>query len=57
VIKVPEGVPDEEALYVSDILVTSYNQVVDSGVKKGDIVGIWGAGAIGKPTHSAANPL
>lgn len=47
VIKVPDSVPDEEALYLSDILVTSYHQVADAGVKEGDIVGIWGVGAIG----------
>ncbi|KAK4046476.1 hypothetical protein OIO90_006560, partial [Microbotryomycetes sp. JL221] len=46
-LKIPDSVPDESALYLSDILVTSYHQVVDSGVKEGDIVGIWGAGAIG----------
>ncbi|ORY64738.1 GroES-like protein [Leucosporidium creatinivorum] len=46
-LKIPEGVPDETALYLSDVLVTSYHQVMDSGVKEGDIVGIWGLGAIG----------
>ncbi|KAK4702647.1 hypothetical protein P7C70_g3575, partial [Phenoliferia sp. Uapishka_3] len=46
-LKIPEGVPDEAALYLSDVLVTSYHCVVDTGVKKGDIVGIWGAGPIG----------
>ncbi|CEQ38831.1 SPOSA6832_00302 [Sporobolomyces salmonicolor] len=42
VIKIPDSVPDEDALYLSDILF-----VTDSGVKEGDIVGIWGCGAIG----------
>ncbi|KAL8276937.1 hypothetical protein RQP46_010665 [Phenoliferia psychrophenolica] len=46
-LKIPDGVPDEQALYLSDVLVTSYNCVVDTGVKKGDIVGVWGAGPIG----------
>ncbi|KAI8817669.1 chaperonin 10-like protein [Fimicolochytrium jonesii] len=46
-IKVPDSVPDEEALYISDILVTSFHQVSDAGVKENDIVGIWGCGAIG----------
>ena len=31
-------------LYLSDVLATSYHCAVDTGVKKGDIVGIWGAG-------------
>ncbi|GAA5994672.1 hypothetical protein JCM5350_000374 [Sporobolomyces pararoseus] len=47
VVKVPENVADEDALYVSDILVTSYHQVEDTGVKEGDVVAIYGAGAIG----------
>lgn len=29
------------------VSVTSYHCVADSGVKEGDIVGIWGVGAIG----------
>lgn len=46
-LKIPSEVPDENALYLSDVLVTSYHCVVDTGVKEGDIVGIWGAGPIG----------
>ncbi|GAA5857052.1 hypothetical protein JCM8547_007933 [Rhodosporidiobolus lusitaniae] len=46
-IKVPEGVADEDALYISDSLTTSFHQVEDTGVKEGDIVGIWGVGVIG----------
>jgi len=46
-LKIPENVPDEKALYLSDVLSTSYHCVVDTGVKEGDIVGIWGMGAIG----------
>jgi threonine dehydrogenase-like Zn-dependent dehydrogenase len=38
---IPDSVPDEKALFLSDILPTSYHAVVDSGVKKGDVVGIW----------------
>lgn len=47
-LKIPEGVPDEKALYLSDVLSTSWNCVVDTGVKKGDVVAIWGAGPIGQ---------
>lgn len=34
-------------LYLSDVLATSYHCVVDTGVKSGDNVAIWGAGPIG----------
>ncbi|KAJ2936084.1 hypothetical protein H1R20_g1010, partial [Candolleomyces eurysporus] len=35
-------IPDEQALYLSDILPTSYRTVVDTGVGKADTVAIWG---------------
>ena len=47
-LKIPDGVPDEKALYLSDVLSTSWNCVVDTGVKEGDVVAIWGAGPIGQ---------
>ncbi|KAK1227650.1 hypothetical protein PQX77_009335 [Marasmius sp. AFHP31] len=45
---IPDDVSDERALYLSDVLPTSYHAVVDTGVKKGDVVGIWGLGPIGQ---------
>ena len=45
---IPDDVPDEKALYLSDVLATSWHCVVDTGVGKGDVVGIWGAGPIGQ---------
>ncbi|KAJ8596957.1 GroES-like protein [Rhizopogon salebrosus TDB-379] len=44
---IPNEVSDEDALYLSDVLPTSYHCVVDTGVQEGDIVGIWGLGPIG----------
>ncbi|KAF2196135.1 GroES-like protein [Delitschia confertaspora ATCC 74209] len=44
----PDNVPDEKGLYLSDVLATSWHAVVDTGVKKGDTVAIWGAGPIGQ---------
>ncbi|KAL9114776.1 MAG: hypothetical protein Q9227_001456 [Pyrenula ochraceoflavens] len=44
----PDSVPDEKGLYLSDILSTSWNCVVDTGVKEGDVVAIWGGGPIGQ---------
>lgn len=46
-LKVPEGITDEQALFLSDVLPTSYNCVVDTGVYDGDTVGVWGMGPIG----------
>ncbi|KAL8984680.1 MAG: hypothetical protein Q9177_004635 [Variospora cf. flavescens] len=47
-LKLPEDIPDEQGLYLSDVLSTSWNCVVDTGVKEGDVVAIWGAGPIGQ---------
>jgi threonine dehydrogenase-like Zn-dependent dehydrogenase len=47
-LKLPADVPDEKGLYLSDVLATSWNCVVDTGVKEGDVVAIWGAGPIGQ---------
>lgn len=45
---IPDGVPDEKALYLSDVLATSYNAVHDTAVYPGDSVAIFGAGPIGQ---------
>ncbi|KAJ5082184.1 hypothetical protein N7532_011227 [Penicillium argentinense] len=45
---IPAEVPDEKALYLSDVIATSWHCVVDTGVKQGDVVGIWGGGPIGQ---------
>ncbi|EKM76388.1 hypothetical protein AGABI1DRAFT_63470 [Agaricus bisporus var. burnettii JB137-S8] len=44
---IPEEIPDEKALFLSDILPTSYHCVVDTGVTPGDVVAIWGLGPVG----------
>lgn len=46
-LKVPEGVPDEKALFLSDIIPTSYHATVCAEVGEGKSVAIWGAGPIG----------
>jgi threonine dehydrogenase-like Zn-dependent dehydrogenase len=43
-LKLPSDVSDEKGLYLSDVIATSWNCVVDTGVEKGDVVAIWGAG-------------
>lgn len=46
-LKVPDGVPDEKALFLSDIIPTSYHATVCADVAKGKSVAIWGLGPIG----------
>jgi threonine dehydrogenase-like Zn-dependent dehydrogenase len=40
-LKLPDSVPDEKGLYLSDVICTSWNAVVDTGVYEGDTVAIW----------------
>ncbi|EME46109.1 hypothetical protein DOTSEDRAFT_70193 [Dothistroma septosporum NZE10] len=47
-LKLPDDVPDEKGLYLSDVISTSWNCVVDTGVKEGDVVAVWGAGPVGQ---------
>lgn len=44
----PDDVPDEVGLYLSDVLCTSWNAVVDTGVQVGDTVAVWGGGPVGQ---------
>ncbi|KAI9819133.1 MAG: hypothetical protein M1827_007289 [Pycnora praestabilis] len=46
-LKVPDSVPDEKALYLSDIIPTSYHSTVCADVSEGKSVAIWGMGPIG----------
>jgi threonine dehydrogenase-like Zn-dependent dehydrogenase len=44
---VPEGVNDEQALFVSDAMPTGYMGADMCDIKPGDVVAVWGAGAVG----------
>ncbi|KAJ3045551.1 hypothetical protein HDV00_009208 [Rhizophlyctis rosea] len=46
-IAVPDDLPEERALYLSDIVCTAYHAVEQAGVKAGETVGIWGLGPVG----------
>lgn len=45
--KIPDSVPDNKALFMSDVLCTSLHAVDIGNVKEGDTVCIWGLGPIG----------
>ncbi len=46
--KIPNGLEDEQVLFLSDILPTAYMAVENCGIKPGDIVAIWGCGPVGQ---------
>ena len=45
--KVPDGMTDEEVLFLTDIFPTGYQGADHAEVRGGDIVAIWGAGPVG----------
>jgi threonine dehydrogenase-like Zn-dependent dehydrogenase len=55
--KVPEGMTDEEVLFLSDIFPTGYQGAEQAGIKGGEIVAIWGAGPVGHFAIQSARVL
>jgi len=53
-LEIPDDVPDEKALFLSDVLPTAYNAVKDTAVYPGDVVAIFGAGPVGQMAGSYA---
>ncbi|GAA4972088.1 zinc-dependent alcohol dehydrogenase [Kineococcus glutinatus] len=51
---VPEGVSDLAALFVSDSVSTGWMGADLGGVRPGDVVAVWGAGAVGQMAARAA---
>ena len=46
-IKVPEGLSDEQVLFLSDIFPTGYMGAEMCDIKPGDVIAVWGAGPVG----------
>jgi hypothetical protein len=44
---IPDYVPDEKALYLDDVLCTSYHCPFDAAVKEGDVVLFWASAPLG----------
>ncbi|MFP4072371.1 MAG: zinc-dependent alcohol dehydrogenase [Desulfovibrionales bacterium] len=46
-ITIPEGLPDEKVLFLSDILPTGYMAAENCAIQPGDTVAVWGCGPVG----------
>jgi len=46
--KVPEGMTDEQVLFLTDILPTGYQAAEQCGIQPGDVVAVWGCGPVGQ---------
>lgn len=47
-LKVDGRLSDEQVLFLSDILPTGYQAAENCGIRKGDIVAVWGCGPVGQ---------
>jgi threonine dehydrogenase-like Zn-dependent dehydrogenase len=53
-IKVPDNLPDEQVLFLSDIFPTAYMAAENCGIEPGDTVAIWGCGPVSLLTIKCA---
>ena len=54
---IPDGLADEQVLFLSDILPTGYQAAVNGGIKPGSTVAIFGAGPVGYMAAACARML
>lgn len=47
-IKIPDSLPDEKVLFLSDIFPTGYQAAENCNIQEGDTVAVWGAGPVGQ---------
>lgn len=45
-LKIPDGVPDEQVLFLSDIFPTGYMAAENCNIQPGDTVAVWGCGPV-----------
>lgn len=47
-IKIPNGLNDEQVLFLSDILPTGYMAAENCGIRMGHVIAVWGCGPVGQ---------
>ena len=53
-IVIPDGIPDEQVLFLSDIFPTGYMAAENAQIEPGDTVAVWGCGPVGQFTIRSA---
>jgi threonine dehydrogenase-like Zn-dependent dehydrogenase len=56
-IKIPDGIPDEKALFLSDILPTGWMAAEQCDIRPGDTIAVWGCGPVGLLASKSARVL
>jgi threonine dehydrogenase-like Zn-dependent dehydrogenase len=47
-LKIPDGLKDEQVLFLSDIFPTGYMAAENCDIQRGDVVAVWGCGPVGQ---------
>ncbi len=56
-VKIPDGLTDEQVLFLGDILPTGWQAAAQAGIEEGDTVAVWGCGPVGQFAILAAKLL
>ncbi len=56
-LKIPEGLTDEQVLFLSDIFPTGYMGAEMCSITRGDVIAVWGAGPVGQFAIASAKML
>ena len=56
-LKIPAGIPDEQVLFLSDILPTGYMGAEMCNIQPGDTIAVWGCGPVGQFAIKSARLL
>ena len=46
--KIPDGLPDEKVVFLTDIFPTGYQAAENCSIKSGDTIAVWGCGPVGQ---------
>jgi threonine dehydrogenase-like Zn-dependent dehydrogenase len=47
-LRIPDGIPDDKVVFLSDIFPTGYMAAENCNIKRGDTVAVWGCGPVGQ---------
>ncbi|HYE65469.1 MAG TPA: zinc-dependent alcohol dehydrogenase [Pyrinomonadaceae bacterium] len=56
-LKIPEGLSDEQVLFLTDIFPTGYMAAENCNIQPGDVVAVWGCGPVGQFAIKSARML
>src|SRR5579884_779747 len=47
-LKIPDGVPDDKVLFLTDVFPTGYMAAENCNIHPGDVIAVWGCGPVGQ---------